>query len=123
MRLKLTEPQFPLASARSRGQNCGVIISQSRTLVCGVALAAYGFGAMAREEYMRQLGSLRLRAEGQYPATGATRPIVEFTSHYELARRQLAAIAGEGDADAVDKEFAFPYRDQFDGHPASERSL
>mgnify|MGYP006908207769 CR=1 FL=1 len=77
----------------------------------------------AYESHMRRMGRMRLLVEGQFPVTGAVRPIVEFTSHYELARRKLIQIAGEDYADQVDGEFDFPYRDQFEGHPAAERSL
>jgi hypothetical protein len=77
----------------------------------------------AYETHLRRLGQLRLRAENQYPATGNWRPIVEFTTHYELARRKFAQIAGQRRADAVDAEFHFPFRDQFNGHPAAMRSL
>ena len=77
----------------------------------------------AYETHMRRLGKMRALVEGEFPATGMVRPIVEFTSHYELARRQLAKIAGEEYANAVDSEFDFPFRDQIDGHPAAERGL
>ncbi len=71
---------------------------------------------------MRRLAKMRLYAEGLvFPSTGAFRPMVVFTTHYELALRQLAKVAGERYAESVDKEFDFPYRDQFNGHPAAVR--
>ncbi|REK11906.1 MAG: hypothetical protein DWQ37_12855 [Planctomycetota bacterium] len=77
----------------------------------------------AHEAHMRRLGELRLRAENMFPGSGVTRPIVVFTSHYELAKQRLAHAAGEAYADSVDREFDFPYRDQFNGHPAAERGM
>lgn len=77
----------------------------------------------AYETHLRRLAQMRLQAEGQFGATGSWRPIVEFTTHYELARRRFAEVAGQRRADAVDAEFDFPYRDQFNGHPAAVRSL
>ncbi len=77
----------------------------------------------AYEDHLRRLGQMRLKVENWYPATGNWRPIVEFTSHYELARRKFADVAGKRRAEAVDAEFDFPYRDQVDGHPATVRSL
>lgn len=77
----------------------------------------------AYEAHLRRLGTMRLLAEQDFPSTRMIRPIVEFTSHYELARRQLAKLAGDEYANAVDREFDFPYRDQFEGHPALERGL
>ena len=44
---------------------------------------------------MRRIGELRLAAERLHAITGGTRAIVQFTSHYELARRQLARVAGK----------------------------
>jgi hypothetical protein len=77
----------------------------------------------AYESQLRRLGEMRLYVESMYPGSGQVRPIVEFTSHYELARRRLANIAGESYADRVDREFRFFYRDQVNGHPASERGI
>ncbi|MEX2114377.1 MAG: hypothetical protein WD845_14380 [Pirellulales bacterium] len=77
----------------------------------------------AYESHLRRLAQMRYRVESEYPATGSVRPIVEFTSHYELALRNLAKVAGEQYAKKVDSEFQFRYRDQFEGHPAAERSL
>lgn len=77
----------------------------------------------AYEAHMRHLGELRLGAEHEFPGSGRTRPIVVFTSHYELAKDRLAEVAAEAYADAVDREFDFPYRDQFKGHPAAERGI
>jgi hypothetical protein len=99
-----------------------VILACEDALAAGLAvplrsrLAAY-------EAHLRRLGEMRYLAEAQFPATGMTRPIVEFTSHYELARRRLAKVAGEAYANAVDGEFDFPYRDQTNGHPAAERGI
>jgi len=73
---------------------------------------------------MRRMGTMRYRAEAlMFPSTGAVRPIVLFTTHYELARRRFAKVAGEAQAKAVDQEFDFPYRNQVEGHPAYERQL
>ncbi len=77
----------------------------------------------AYESHLRRLAKMRYRVELEFPATGSVRPIVEFTSHYELALRRLANVAGERYANEVDSEFPFPYRDQYEGHPAAERSL
>lgn len=77
----------------------------------------------AIEAHMRRMGDMRQYVELMYPAAGDVRPIVEFTSHYELARRKLAQIAGDEYANSVDGEFGFPYRDQFEGHPAAVRAL
>jgi hypothetical protein len=78
---------------------------------------------LAYETHLRRLGRMRLQAENQYPATANWRPIVEFTTHYELARRKFALVAGKRRAAAVDAEFDFPFRDQVNGHPAAVRSL
>jgi len=99
-----------------------VIEAFQRSLEADLALPLHS-NRTAYETHLRRLGQMRLKVENQYPATGNWRPIVEFTTHYELSRRKFTDIAGKRRAEAVDAEFDFPYRDQVDGHPAAFRSL
>ena len=101
--VKAHRTTIPSLRRARAGKTCGVIISQSRTLACGVALAAHGFGATAREEWTssRVIGSPNPPApyavEQMYPAQSFQSPVGHSPScpaRHDYSSRNRAGRCG-----------------------------